>query len=229
MKRICILLLFLPGSVTRLSAQQDYSEEAGKDSIDMPEVTLKLDSTYYPPCIIPWEYEEIVKTPILAYNFFRLNSGCHAKGAKKDLQRGKAIIWFPGGITGCDFSSKADQEFQKKYGVQFISPGCSRIGDEGPEAYNKVIFQYLDKKYGTGWRDELRTDAKGFVPPTTADVTAKTEQLSPLSLQLAHQGKILASIVSPETDTSVWWYVLPTSGFALLLSLYFIIKRKRKD
>jgi LPXTG-motif cell wall-anchored protein len=39
----------------------------------------------------------------------------------------------------------------------------------------------------------------------------------------------VSEAVSPETDTSVWWYVLPTSGFALLLSLYFIIKRKRKD
>ena len=34
--------------------------------------------------------------------------------------------------------------------------------------------------------------------------------------------------INPETETSVWWYILPTSGFALLLSFYFIIKRRKK-
>ncbi|WP_343633846.1 LPXTG cell wall anchor domain-containing protein [Fluviicola sp.] len=39
---------------------------------------------------------------------------------------------------------------------------------------------------------------------------------------------IAAAVTDPETDTSILWYILPTSGFALLLSLYFIIKRRRK-
>lgn len=40
---------------------------------------------------------------------------------------------------------------------------------------------------------------------------------------------ILATeVIDPETETSMLWYILPTSGFALLLSLYFIIRQKKK-
>ncbi len=37
---------------------------------------------------------------------------------------------------------------------------------------------------------------------------------------------LIADTLNPETETSIWWYVLPTSGFALLLSLYFIKRKK---
>ena len=39
---------------------------------------------------------------------------------------------------------------------------------------------------------------------------------------------LTAEVIDPETETSMLWYILPTSGFALLLSLYFIIRQKKK-
>jgi hypothetical protein len=37
---------------------------------------------------------------------------------------------------------------------------------------------------------------------------------------------LLSQVVDPETETSILWYILPTSGFALLLALYFIKRKK---
>lgn len=231
MKQICPLLIFSLISSVELNAQGDHSKISGKDSITAtPLDVIQLDSNYRPPCILPLEHED--KNPVLTYNFASFDSGCHAKGAKKDLKNGKAIIWFPGGIFGLDFSSKADQEFQNRYQVRFVSPGCCRFGDENPEAYNEVIFEYLDKKYGTGWRDELRRDAKGFIPPKTSNVASSLQLSHPMILQIRNSGKKAAYALSSanvDPGTLVWWYVLPTSGFALLLSFYLIIKRRKKD
>ena len=61
------------------------------------------------------------------------------------------------------FDRRRDYEFQNKYSVTFLSQGCIRNGiDENEEAYNKVVFAFLDKKYGKKWRYEIRTDAIGF-------------------------------------------------------------------
>lgn len=40
---------------------------------------------------------------------------------------------------------------------------------------------------------------------------------------------LIADTLTSDPETSIWWYILPTSGFALLLSLYFIVKRRKKD
>lgn len=223
MKTIFFLLSFIPFISIELNAQQDNPEITEKDSlITLTTDILKPDTNFYPPFILPLDPEPKLtefKTEFVSYH---VDSGCHPKGAKKDLKNGEAIIWFPGGIFGCDFSSKADQEFQNRYQVRFVSPGCGRFGDEDPDGYNQVIFQYLDKKYGTGWRDELRHDATGFKKP----IISVAELTSPLAIQLANPKKIYLQSLNPETETSVWWYILPTSGFALLVSLYLIKKRK---
>jgi hypothetical protein len=224
MKRMYLLLILLPVSSPGLIAQQEIP---GKDSIPsaLP-LTINSDSTYYPPCILPLEPEAniLVLTKNLAS--FVYDSGCHAKGAKKDLKNGKPLIWFPGGIVGCDFSSEADRKFQKKYRVRFVSPGCSRCGDEDPEAYNEVIFQHMDQTYGKGWRNELRMDAEGFKAPRTNEFAQKALLDFP-SMQIGNPALSLGTeAATPQAEASVWWYILPTSGFALLLGLY-LIKRKK--
>lgn len=225
MKHILFLLSFFLISSIGLNAQQDSTENRKNDSLTIIFTNPILwDSIYYPPCIIPFENKANHSAFITVLHS---DSGCHPKGARKDLKNGEALIWFPGGFVGCDFSSEADQEFQNRYQVRFVSPGCCRWGDEDPEGYNEVIFQHLDKKYGKGWRDELRHDAKGFTAPKTSNA-AKDISLnnSPLAMQLANPQGIESQSTNPEMETSVWWYILPTSGFALLLGLYFIKRKK---
>ncbi|AEA45830.1 hypothetical protein [Fluviicola taffensis] len=226
MNRNYLLLLFSI-SLLKSNAQQDHVEFPETDSISsIISNPFKLDSIYHPPCILPLEPE--AKTHLFLKNLTTINfdSGCNANGAKKDLKNEKTIIWFSGGFVGCDFNSKADQEFQNKYHVQFISPGCCRFGDEDPEAYNEVVFEYLDKKYGKGWRDELRIDAIGFKAPRSNIFAQKT--INDLhSLQIANPTRSEAmNPMNPETENSIWWYIMPTSGFALLLALYFIKRKK---
>lgn len=74
-------------------------------------------------------------------------------------------------------------------------------------------------------------DAIGFEAPERI-IEIKTE-LSGLTS--------LASLLVPENETntansplnssnpenSIWWYIMPTSGFALLLALYFIRRRRK--
>ncbi len=220
MKQLFFLWSFTMFTSIELNAQQDSPETAGKDSLNTVISDLKIDTAYYPPCILPLEPDS--KLPFFKFNPVRFDSGCNAKGAKRDLKNGKAMVWFPGGFVGRDFSSEADQEFQKRYQVQFVSPGCVRSGDEDPAAYNEIIFKYLDRKYGTGWRNELSSDAIGFEKP----IIRTPKLTSPLAMRLANPQAIDSQAPNPETETSVWWYILPTSGFALLVSLYFIKKRK---
>lgn len=126
-----------------------------------------------------------------------------------------------------DFNSELDKTFQNKYHVTFLSQGCVRWGEnENEAAYNQVIFKYLDKKYGKAWRYELRDDAIGFDAPESI-TEAAPKLASPLALQIANPTHSTNSkSTNPDSETSIWWYVLPTSGFALLLSLYFIKRKK---
>ncbi len=88
----------------------------------------------------------------------------NASGAACDIDSGKVRILFPGGFGGMpDFENPQDQNFQEKYKVEFWSQGCVRMGvDDDEEGYNWAVFEYLDEKYGEGWRDEIRPDAIGL-------------------------------------------------------------------
>lgn len=232
MNRFILLLVFLHGFYPKSISQED-SLAVQKDSIYFPAIT-RTDSLwkiitpwppYPPPCIVPPKWDTFNLSLIVPT--FRFESRYNAKGARADLKAGTAQLLFPGGLGGMpDFSSKKDKQFQRKYGVEFFCQGCVHMGpNEDETAYNQVIFAYLDRNYGETWRDELRDDAIGFEAPKPKYHVA--ELVSSASMLVAGLEKPSGNTVTPETETAVWWYVLPTSGFALLLSLYWIIKRKR--
>ncbi|MDF3026537.1 MAG: hypothetical protein K0S23_844 [Fluviicola sp.] len=248
MKRIYVIIALFQIFSTELIAQQDSSlitDTAitnGKDSANgvLP-ISATLDSSYWRtgpggpwgeygrPCIIPMKIDTFDLSSLLVQvKSFEIVSLYNEEGAKADIKKGDPRILFPGGFGGMpDFSSKADREFQEKYRVEFFSQGCLRSGEHEDEAgYNQVIFDYLDKKYGMAWRYELREDAIGFKAPSS--ITEAVPKLaSPLALQIANpENSQKTESPNADSETSVWWYVLPTSGFALLLSLYFIKKKK---
>ena len=232
MRTIFFLTGFFQLITIDLTAQSDSL--TSKDSI--PAVTVTIPDSVNVIACGPWSYDphsiQIDWSKILVA-IPALESSYTPKSARKDLRKGNPVILFRGGLDGMpDFSSETDKAFQRKYGVNFYSQGCLRLPDDDQEGYNRVIFDYLDEKYGEGWRYELREGAVGFESPEKPIISdcKTTDYLnSPLAIQLANPDGMSLKSPNPETETSVWWYILPTSGFALLLSLYYIIKKRQKD
>lgn len=81
--------------------------------------------------------------------------------AKRDIKSEYFTLVLPGGIISAP-TKEGDPEFCEKYHVKFISQTCTRLPGEKFAEYNTEIFQYLDEKYGTDWRSEIRQDVIGL-------------------------------------------------------------------
>lgn len=81
--------------------------------------------------------------------------------ALNDIEAKKPTILLQGGIVSV--IKIADRDFEKKYKIPFRDLGCV-VPDkiECLIAYNKTIFEYLDKINGKEWRKEIRKDAIGL-------------------------------------------------------------------
>lgn len=80
--------------------------------------------------------------------------------AKLDIQNGIPFLLLMGGVAPTIIST--DPQFENTYDIYFFEFGCT-----GPEnkilfAYNQVIFEHLNKKYGKKWKNEVRKDVIGF-------------------------------------------------------------------
>jgi len=238
MRIIFFLLSFFQLMTIGLIAQQDSlnspqpikTDSLPPFTVTMPD-SLMLNTSLYFPTLGPWTSDSPTDLSQIFVSSIVFESPYTLEGAKNDIKIGKPRILFEGGFGGMpDFSSKADKIFQKKYNVKFYSQGCIRMPNDDQEGYNKVIFAYLDKKYGEGWRYELQPGAIGFEEPEkriVSDCRSTDYLTSPLAIQLANPSNSgETTTINPETETSVLWYILPTSGFALLLALYFIKRKK---
>jgi len=164
----------------------------------------------------------------------KLESEYNIEGAKKAIRSNKMKILFPGGWAGVpDFDNGKDLEFQKKYNVDFLSQGCVRFGEnEDEEGYNLVIFEYLDDEFGLEWRNEMRTDAIGFIPPikndriddSTGVIYSKINYLFEDGNEHSSKRKKSSSI-SP--SLYVFWIIIPVMIFGTIWLLLRIRKRKK--
>lgn len=89
---------------------------------------------------------------------------CHNFSREKaliDIDAKNPTILLKGGIVSV--IKMTDRSFEKKYNIPFRDLGCV-VPDkiECLIAYNKAIFEYLDKTYGKEWRKEIRKDAIGL-------------------------------------------------------------------
>ena len=57
---------------------------------------------------------------------------------------------------------KGQENFEKKYKVKYHEFGCIAPIKTCVLMYNKVIFEYLDKKFGKKWRNDVRADVLGL-------------------------------------------------------------------
>ncbi|MFT2008113.1 carboxypeptidase-like regulatory domain-containing protein [Pontibacter sp. 13R65] len=76
--------------------------------------------------------------------------------AEVDIKSGEPKLLLVGSIAPVVF--KNQHKFEQKYKVQYFDFGCTPPAYECIEEYNKIVFSYLDKKYGEKWRREARPD-----------------------------------------------------------------------
>jgi len=94
-----------------------------------------------------------------------INAACtciyNKEKALQDIEKGKARLLVPGGFAPVIYST--DKNFKEKYNIGYNVLGCVDFDNEDCMAlYNHTIFNYLDKKYGTGWRRDVRKDVEGL-------------------------------------------------------------------
>ncbi len=90
---------------------------------------------------------------------FALKTKCShdAKVATIDIRENQIKLLLAGGIAP-GASTSEDEAFEKKYDIQYFDFGCVPPADACIEEYNKVMFKYLDQKFGRTWRKEVRRD-----------------------------------------------------------------------
>ncbi|WP_439184153.1 carboxypeptidase-like regulatory domain-containing protein [Carboxylicivirga taeanensis] len=79
--------------------------------------------------------------------------------ADNDWKNGMAKLLIIGSIAPIA-NTPEDKLFEKKYGVEFYDFGCTPPIDECIKLYNEGIFELLDKKFETNWRNKIRTDVE---------------------------------------------------------------------
>ncbi|MBO9672167.1 MAG: hypothetical protein J7577_01890 [Sphingobacteriaceae bacterium] len=82
------------------------------------------------------------------------------KQANADIKKGKLKFLIQGGIAS--IYVKGQERFEQKYGVEYYDLGCVGPSDITVKDYNKVIANFMDRKYGKRWRKEVRKDVRGI-------------------------------------------------------------------
>jgi hypothetical protein len=101
---------------------------------------------------------------LVSANSSNTKPACHNYSREKaldDIAEKKPTILLQGGIVSV--IKITDKDFEKKYKIPFRDLGCV-IPDkiECLIAYNRTIFEYMDKTNGKEWRKEIRKDAIGL-------------------------------------------------------------------
>jgi|JI6StandDraft_1071083.scaffolds.fasta_scaffold23930_1 hypothetical protein len=84
----------------------------------------------------------------------------NANSARQDIANGQPKLLLIGSVAPLVY--KKDNKFAKKYNIRFFDFGCTPDYNECIDAYSKIIFEYLDKKFGLKWRREVRKDIVGL-------------------------------------------------------------------
>lgn len=138
---------------------------AETDSLGNYEIT-DLTPGQYELLILGFGYKEkdtiLIIDDFLKNVNFILDAECsvNQQRAIKDLRKNKPKLLLFGSIAPVVYPN--DKEFEDKYGIRFYDYGCTPPAIECMASYNQVIFDYLDDKYGSKWRKEIRNDVIGL-------------------------------------------------------------------
>lgn len=237
MKKLLLIAILLSSSF--LNAQGTYPIDTSKSLNNIQPITINVDSilklkpyteiTPMPYSIWPYDWSHIGPITVNFFPYIVSESLYNKKGAKKDIKANKMKVLFQSGQT-FDFKGETDKTFQKKYEVEFFAQAKDHITEkEDEKGYNQTVFAFLDEKYGTEWRFEIRRDAIGFeIADSLIDekVQAMMNVIPVLAITHADQwpkGEERVSIV-PFLSGSGWIY-LAILVFSLVV-IFFIFRRK---
>ena len=110
----------------------------------------------------PKEFEILLNTKSITGFDLIVNADCpvNTRIAETEIKQGRPRLLLIGGVA--PIITVWDSKFAKKYGIQFYDFGDTGPAEECVLQYNKEIFEYLDSKFGTKWRKEVRKDVIGL-------------------------------------------------------------------
>ena len=110
----------------------------------------------------PEEFEIKLTSKSLSHIDLVISADCEVnkKIAEYDIKNKKLRVLLSGGIAPVHYSNQEIAE--KKYGFEYYDFGCVSPPTECINQYNATIFSYLDKKFGSSWRREVRKDVIGL-------------------------------------------------------------------
>lgn len=80
---------------------------------------------------------------------------------KSDLKNDTVSLYVLSGIVSK--ATKADEGYQKKFGVKYHDFGCVVPMDaDFYKEYNKLVFIHLKKRFGKKWEKDVRKDSMGL-------------------------------------------------------------------
>lgn len=87
---------------------------------------------------------------------------CEVNGeiANLEIKQGHPRLLLIGGIAPIHVIGQ--EGFERNFNVKYYDFGCTPPDNECVITYNKIVFSYLDKTYGTRWREKVRTDVIGY-------------------------------------------------------------------
>ncbi|UII20731.1 hypothetical protein [Fulvivirga ligni] len=80
--------------------------------------------------------------------------------AQKDIKSETPFLLLEGGISPIVYDT--DSLFEATYHVFYYENGCSGPDNQMLKAYNSVILNYLQDKFGRKWRKTIRKDVIGY-------------------------------------------------------------------
>lgn len=80
--------------------------------------------------------------------------------ALKDIKNNRPRLLLIGSIA--PLYVRGQEKFEKEFDVSYYDFGDTAPSQQCMINYNKIIFKYLDSKYGNAWRKEVRKDVIGF-------------------------------------------------------------------
>jgi len=125
------------------------------DTIVPGPYSIRVQFLGYPPDTSRFEFEPGASVDRVV--ILRAHCNYDSALAVSDIRRGRPRILLHGGIAPLAYGVQ-DRAMERKYRFRY-----KEFGDqiENPlqcdEQYNRVVFGFLDRKYGTGWRDSVRT------------------------------------------------------------------------
>lgn len=93
--------------------------------------------------------------------------------AQRDLASGRPKLFLLGGIA--PLKRTIDSSIEIQFGFSYHDLGCVRpVDDRCLREYSRVVFTYLDRKYGKEWRTKVRQEVLFLTNPSTHMVRSKS-------------------------------------------------------